>query len=560
MSAALLRAAPFVTLLVFLAPVLAGLAATLLPAFGFLPALGRSGFGFDAWRDLLAWPGLPRSLAVTLFTGFASTLLSLWMAFEIAARAPGSRLVRAVQRAIPAALATPHAALAIGFAIVIAPSGWLARMVSPWATGWDTPPDVALVHDPFGLALTAGLVLKEMPYLLLMLFAALNQVRAAETLAVARSLGYGARSAWYRTVLPQVWPQLRLPVYAVLAFSLSVVDVALILGPTNPPTLAVQTLRWLAAPDLRDWFPGAAAALLQAALAVVAILLWRGGERAVASVAGWVLMQGRRPRHRADVGVFAALAAGLFAALSLAALILWSVAGPWRFPEAWPASLTAAVWQRHFAAMLGPAAVTAALAALTAATAVFLAVACLENERRHGARPGQRALWLVYAPLLVPQLAFLFGLQLVLLRLGIDGTWLAMALAHLVFVLPYVFLALADPWRSLDPRYARTAAALGAAPLRSFVLVIVPLMARPLLTAFATGFAVSAGLYLPTLFAGGGRFATLTTEAVTLAAGGDRRILGAFAILQAGLPLLAFTAALLVPAWLFRHRRAMRSA
>ena len=39
----------------------------------------------------------------------------------------------------------------------------------------------------------------------------------------------------------------------------------------------------------------------------------------------------------------------------------------------------------------------------------------------------------------------------------------------------------------------------------------------------AVGFAVSAGLYLPTLFAGGGRFVTLTTEAVTLASGGDRR-------------------------------------
>jgi len=74
------------------------------------------------------------------------------------------------------------------------------------------------------------------------------------------------------------------------------------------------------------------------------------------------------------------------------------------------------------------------------------------------------------------------------------------------------------------------------------------MLRRPVLAAFAVGFAVSAGQYLPTLFAGAGRFATLTTEAVGLAAGADRRVIGLYALVQAALPLLPFVAVLLLPA------------
>ena len=71
-----------------------------------------------------------------------------------------------------------------------------------------------------------------------MTFAALGQVRADDQLRMARSLGYGPVCAWLKVVLPRVYPQIRLPVYAVLAYSLSVVDMAIVLGPTTPPTLA----------------------------------------------------------------------------------------------------------------------------------------------------------------------------------------------------------------------------------------------------------------------------------------------------------------------------------
>jgi putative thiamine transport system permease protein len=199
---------------------------------------------------------------------------------------------------------------------------------------------------------------------------------------------------------------------------------------------------------------------------------------------------------------------------------------------------------------------TTAVIGLAAVTiAAVLTLACLENEQRHRLRPGATALWLLYVPLLVPQIAFLFGVQVVLIRLGLDGTTFAVVWVNLIFVLPYVFLSLADPFRALDPRYAASAAALGAGKWRVFLAVKLPLLTRPILVACAVGFAVSIGQYLPTLFAGAGRISTLTTEAVTLSSGGDRRILGIYAVLQTGLPLLVYGFALWIPLLLFRRRK-----
>lgn len=73
----------------------------------------------------------------------------------------------------------------------------------------------------------------------------------------------------------------------------------------------------------------------------------------------------------------------------------------------------------------------------------------------------------------------------------------------------------------------------------------------------AVGFAVSIAQYLPTLFAGGGRFVTVTTEAVALSSGGSRQTLAVQALLQIILPLSAFFIAALIPVWLTRNRKGL---
>jgi putative thiamine transport system permease protein len=61
------------------------------------------------------------------------------------------------------------------------------------------------------------------------------------------------------------------------------------------------------------------------------------------------------------------------------------------------------------------------------------------------------------------------------------------------------------------------------------------------------GFAVSVAQSLPTLMLGGGRVATITTEAVAIGSGVDRRLAAIYALMQLALPAMAYALALMVP-------------
>jgi putative thiamine transport system permease protein len=557
----MLRLVPALTILVFLAPVLVGLAGTFAPAFGYLPAIGAMEISLEPWRALFGWPGFASSLRLTVTVGFLASLLSLFGAVALVATLSHSRRFARFQALLTPLLASPHASIALGLAFVLAPSGWIVRLISPELTGWMRPPgDLVTIRDPYGLALVFGLLTKEIPYLVIMIAAALGQVSAARLIAGARSMGYARHTAWLKLVLPQLWPQIRLPFYAVIAYSLSVVDQALVLGPGNPPPLAVLATRWFSDYDLARYLPAAAAGMLQLGLVLAGLVLCRLGEVLLCRLGrAWAERGGRRGLADRLLPLVAGLAWMTLAIglLALLALALWSFTASWPFGAALPRSWSVAAWMSSSDRLLATLATTVILAAAATALALLLCIGCLEHEARSTRKPGNGVLWLLYVPLLVPQIAFLFGLQVALVRLRLDGTMVAVIWAHLVFVLPYVFLSLADPWRALDPRYARSAASLGASPARIFLSLKLPMLLRPILVAAAVGIAVSIGQYLATVFAGAGRIATITTEALTLASGADRATIGVLGLLQALVPLVCYAVVVIVPRIIFRNRRGL---
>jgi len=302
--------------------------------------------------------------------------------------------------------------------------------------------------------------------------------------------------------------------------------------------------------------------VLQLAVTAAAILLWIALERLGGRLRERLADAGARmPRDRmlASAARAAMIAAALIVMAGLAALAIWSVAGLWQFPHALPRAFTLETWSRVGPRLASPLATTLAVGAIATVLAVALVLLCLRQEDETRRRAGPAAMTLVYLPLIVPQAAFLFGLQLIFLLAGIGASVTALVLAHLVFVLPYVFLSLSDPWRAFDRRYEAVAAGLGRSPREILLKIRLPMQLRAILTAAAVGFAVSIGLYLPTLLIGAGRLPTITTEAVALASGGNRRVIGVYAFVQMLLPAIGFAVAIAVPALIFRRFRAMRA-
>ena len=146
------------------------------------------------------------------------------------------------------------------------------------------------MRDPYGLSFAAGLILKETPYLVLMMIAAAGQVSARPMVAAARSMGYAGPTAWIKVAFPLIYEQIRLPVYAVLAFALSVVDVALVLAPAFRRHCPSWQRGGLPDTSLRCICRAAAAATLQ--LTIVA-----GGDRRLAP-----RRESGDRRHRARLG------------------------------------------------------------------------------------------------------------------------------------------------------------------------------------------------------------------------------------------------------------------
>ena len=523
------------------------------PLLGVMGSAAAAALHTDAWNALWVDPQLPAALAMTLWTGLTATALAVALAALLMSLSfPGPRWERIVKALAPV-LAVPHAAFAIGLAFLIAPSGWLLRAFSPWATGFDAPPAWPTTQDPWGLGLIAVLVAKEVPFLL---WAAATQLRRADTAArwareldVATSMGYAPRTAWWRIVWPQLWPRLGGPLLAVLAYSLTVVDMALVIGPTTPPTLAVLAWQWLLDADAAINAQGAAAAwLLALVVAVLAGVLWAGpallrwrsrwtnGQRGASS----------RGLHSRLLVLFTLAALPAIYIAVMLALAVGSVSGVWPFPRLLPDNSSWQGWQ-SVAASAQTVWTTFALALISGLTALAWSVAWLEYAP---ARLDVQLRRLIYLPLLLPSVLWVVGLHRLSLAWGIDGHWSGLYLAHSLAATPYVLIALSPAYLNFDTRYACIAASLQKSRWHFLAGIKWPLLKASLSAALAVGFAVSVAQYLPTLFIGAGRFATVTTEAVTLASGAQRSLTAAYAWLQWLLPALMFGAA----AWVGRPR------
>jgi len=567
-------------LLLLCIPVLAGLVGVIFPALGYFPAIGANAFSTQVFAALFDLPDIWQMMWLSLFTGVGSTLLAVIAAFCILATFYQSSLLGKIQGVLSPFLVFPHAAAAISLLFVVSPSGIFAaittRLNAYFSHAFATPfvneisemalpaaNDGTLLYDGLGLSILIALSLKELPFILLMTLSVMSQPLVKKKLTgyvkVGTALGYSPTASFFKLVLPTIFSQIKLPLLAVLVFATSNVEIPLILGPNNPSTLAVAIMHWFNHIDLSMRLLASSAAVVQVAVSAVAVVLFLGIERLVAYTGKRSLSGGNR--YFADTALracgFTVMAVYIILICAVVyTVVVYSFAKQWHFPLLLPEGLTLLHWSTATSALTTPLINTLLLGVLVSTNSLVLVLFTLESEQLKPARVVASNAFSVslFLPLLVPGVAFLYGLVWFQQLVFQNAVWFHTYIAHMVYVVPYVFLSMAVAYRKFDNRYAMVAQSLGKTPWQVFYHVKLPSLFSAIMVAWALGLAISFSQYLPTLLASGGTLPTVTTEAVASVSGSSTRLTAVYVIIQAVMPLIGFMIAWYMPAIATRRR------
>lgn len=238
------------------------------------PGGAGTGVSLSAWTTVLGDPRFQRAVAFTVLLAVVSTGLSALVALVGAAVVRGHR---GAETAAMLPVLVPHLLVAVVVVLWLGPGGLADRLL-------DGLP-VQVVGDRWGLGIVLVYVVKEVPFLMLLVLAAWGpEVTAREEAAAV--LGADRWQRLRQVVLPAVRGPLAVGSLLVAAFVLGAFEVPLVVGPTDPVTVPVYALQERQVAALAGQARAGAALLLAAVLPLV--------------LAGILMpLVGEQPRHRA---------------------------------------------------------------------------------------------------------------------------------------------------------------------------------------------------------------------------------------------------------------------
>jgi len=468
-----------------------------------------------------AWEGLGESAWLTLLVTVLTSVVVLFAALA------GSR-GRHLNATWASFIAVPHVAFAIGVLWLVSPSGWLVRLVDALLPAWQGPVQSSWLSAKSTLTLLVVLILKELPFLLLMAQANIRQMPIARWQQQALALGYSQRRFWWLIVVPALLKPLRLPLYIIAIYTVSVVDIPLLVGPNAPALLAHQVfeLNWQFSAGDNDSV--AWGALFLVLLAFISLLLLRGLEWLLQWALGRCAITGRRSQT-GGTGGNASSKPWFWTLLALAvftSLILQSGQQGWFYPALWPQGWQ---WERWLSEWpyIAPLLYNTWTLAVFSATLAWLSAVILLELQAQRQQSKLNAAWLIM--LIIPQLVLVLGWQR---QVGPDNSFVWLLWSHTVFCFPYAYLTLHGAYLAYPRRWLWQARSLGYGPWAAWFRVLAPMLKRPLALAWAMAFSISVAQYLPTQWLAPVTHPTLTTEAVSIASGGDWRLASVYALMQ----------------------------
>jgi putative spermidine/putrescine transport system permease protein len=240
----------------------------------------------------------------------------------------------------------------------------------------------------------------------------------------------------------------------------------------------------------------------------------------------------RPPRRRIrDAIAMVLLLIGII--LPLVPVVLWSIAGTWRFPSVLPTSYSTRSWAYVLDPSTGVLAAFLTSVTISSIVALIAGLIGLSAGRAlglHSFRGKRLVYFLLLAPEIIPPLTVAMGNQVAFIKIGLADTIFGVILVQLVPTIPYVTLVMSAVYSNFDVNHEHQARVLGASPLRAFWHVTLPAIFPGFVVALLFAFLISWSEYIMTLLIGGGIVQTLPLILFSFA-GTDLGIASALSVL-----------------------------
>jgi putative spermidine/putrescine transport system permease protein len=245
-----------------------------LQSLGFISFTGEANPGFNAYINIFTDSVFWRSLGLSLWIAFASTIISIILAVVssllIFHTERGRRSITFVYQFN---LPIPHIVGGVAMLLLLSQSGLFSRI--GFALGLtDSPADFpALTNDRWGVAIIAEYVWKETIFIGVVVLAALSG-GVAEYEDLARTLGADRWKRFWHVIVPFITPAVLSTSIIVFAFSFGAFEIPFLLGQPFPAALPVLAFRAYSDVDLNSRPEAMAISVVIAGIVAVLVFIY----------------------------------------------------------------------------------------------------------------------------------------------------------------------------------------------------------------------------------------------------------------------------------------------
>lgn len=257
-----------------------GLLVGLMRSFNYMPIIGLTDPGLDAYATVLSSPAFFSSFLLSFHIAFTSTMVSAVIAIAAALMLRRTFAGRGfVGFLFQLPLTVPHVVGAIGIMVLFSQSGSLARLAFH-AGLIDRPGEFpALVFDSYAIGIILQYIWKEVPFIGIIVLANMQAV-GPDHEAAARTLGATKWQSFRHVLFPMIFPGVLSACVIVFAFTFGAYEIPALLGASHPQALPVLAYKTFTDVDLASRPQAMAMAIVIAAFSAVMIVIYSRAARA----------------------------------------------------------------------------------------------------------------------------------------------------------------------------------------------------------------------------------------------------------------------------------------